>query len=142
MRRSARLLKKYIFSACTTLLCACAVAAGGDVGSKLPLMAGLLVSVAADWLLAHQKEGGNRFLYGVIGFFFAHLMFAWYAFERFAFSRGALIACLILLAGYIVYMALRMLPRGGKGAEAAADAVHAGEPAEPVLRPFHGRGPA
>ena len=51
----------------------------------------------------------------MIGFFFAHLMFAWYAFERFAFSRGALIACLILLAGYIVYMALRMLPRVAKG---------------------------
>lgn len=106
---------KYVFSACTTILCACAVAASGQVGAKAALIAGLCISVAADWFLAHQKEGGNRFLYGVMGFFAAHCMFAWYALMRFSYNTYALYAALALLVVYILYMALRMLPKTEKG---------------------------
>lgn len=109
---------KYIFSACMSLLSACAVAASGQARLKLALIAGLLVSVVADWFLAHQKGHSGRFLYGVIGFFAAHCMFAWYAAMRFSFSMSALAIALVLLAAYGVYMALRLLPGVESGLKA------------------------
>lgn len=109
---------KYVFSACMSLLSACAVAASGQARLKLALVAGLLVSVVADWFLAHQKEHSERFLYGVIGFFAAHCMFAWYAAMRFRFSLPALVIALALMAVYCAYMALRMLPRVEAGLKA------------------------
>ena len=109
---------KYVFSACMSILCACAVAASGQTRLKLALVAGLLISVAADWFLAHQKGHSERFLHGVIGFFAAHCMFAWYAAMRFSFSMPALVIALALLALYFVYMALRILPGVGHGLKA------------------------
>lgn len=109
---------KYVFSACMSLLSACAAAASGQAQLKLALVAGLLISVVADWFLAHQKGHSERFLYGVIGFFTAHCMFAWYAAMRFRFSTSVLVIALALLAIYCVYMALRMLPRVEAGLKA------------------------
>lgn len=108
-------LNKYIFSALTTLLCALAVSASGDVPTKITLVAGLLVSIVADWCLAHQKMGESMFLYGVMGFFAAHCMFAWYAFTRYSFSIPALAIALTLLVGYAIYLAIRLLPRVDAG---------------------------
>lgn len=104
-------LGKYLFSALTTLLCALAVSASGGVPEKVPLIAGLLVSIVADWCLAHQKAGENMFLYGVMGFFAAHCLFAWYTFSRFSYSIPALAVALVLLAGYAVYLFVRLMPR-------------------------------
>lgn len=104
-------LGKYVFSALTTLLCALAVSASGNVPLKVPLVAGLLVSIVADWCLAHQKAGESMFLYGIMGFFAAHCLFAWYAVGRFSFSLPALVVALALLAGYAVYLLVRLMPR-------------------------------
>lgn len=104
----------YVFSACTSVLCACAVALSPNPAGKLPLIAGLLVSVMADWFLAHQNGGQNRFLYGVMGFFAAHCMFAWYALKRFAFRWEILATALVLLAIYTVYMSFRELRAADK----------------------------
>jgi hypothetical protein len=108
-------LGKYIFSALATLLCALAVSASGGVPFKVPLIAGLLVSIVADWCLAHQKAGENMFLYGVAGFFAAHCLFAWYAVERFSYNLPALVVALTLLAGYAVYLFVRLMPRVDAG---------------------------
>lgn len=102
--------RKYVFSALTSVFCACAVAASGDMVQKLTLIAGLLVSVVADWYLAHQAGHPNRFLYGVIGFFMAHCLFGAYACVRFAFNVPAAVVAGVLLIVYSVYMAKRMLP--------------------------------
>lgn len=108
-------LGHYAFSAATTLLCACAAACSRNVGLKLALVAGLLVSVVADWFLAHQKIDSNRFLYGVLGFFAAHCLFAWQAGMRFSFNTAFLVIALVLLVGYGVYMAARVLPKVESG---------------------------
>ncbi len=104
-------LGRYVFSALTTLLCALAVSASGGVPAKVPLIAGLLVSIVADWYLAHQNAGDNMFLYGVVGFFAAHGLFAWYALRRFSYNLPALVIALVLLAGYAVYLLVRLMPR-------------------------------
>ncbi len=103
-------LGQYLFSMLTTLLCALAVSASGSVPQKVALIAGLLVSIVADWYLAHQKAGEHMFLYGVMGFFVAHGLFAWYALPRYSYHLSVLVIALILLAGYGVYLFVRIMP--------------------------------
>lgn len=99
----------YIFSACMSLLCACAAAAADAPADRWILAAGLAVSVIADWFLAHQSGRPERFLYGVAGFFVAHCLFSWYGFMRYAFNMPALCISLGLLLVYAVYMGARLL---------------------------------
>jgi uncharacterized membrane protein YhhN len=108
-------LGNYIFSACTTLLCACAAALSAAGASKWAIAAGLLVSIAGDWFLAHQRPGAGRFLYGVILFLIAHCLFSVSAAMRFKFSAGALAAAAVLAVCYGLYMYLRILPRVDSG---------------------------
>lgn len=103
-------LGNYIYSAAATLLCALAVGASGDVPAKIPLVAGLVISIAADWFLAHQGKGENRFLYGVMGFFAAHCLFLLYALGRFTYGMPALAFSITLLIAYAIYLWVRILP--------------------------------
>lgn len=100
----------YIYSALISAFTGAAVLFGGAGKDRLLLAAGLFVSVLADWFLCHQSGRSERFLYGVTGFFIAHCLFAAYAAVRYSFSLPALIAAVILLAGYGAYMYLRALP--------------------------------
>ena len=112
------LLGRYVFSAATSLLCAVSVLCSRNPMTKLALVAGLLISVAADYFMAHQVSGGNRFLYGVLCFFAAHCMFAWQAGMRFSFEIAPLAVALALLAVYCVYAGARMLPKVESGLRA------------------------
>ena len=99
----------YIYSALITALCGVSVLfTSGGINNRL-LAAGLFVSVVADWFLNHQSGHSERFLYGVIGFFIAHCLFAGYAAVR-RFSLGAHIATAVLLIGFGIYMYMRVLP--------------------------------
>lgn len=104
----------YFFSALVSALCGCAVLLSGGVVHNLPIAAGLFVSIAADWFLAHQKGHPERFLYGVVGFFIAHCLFGAHALMRFAFNMPAVIVAAALLVCYIIYMARRVLHRVDK----------------------------
>lgn len=100
----------YIYSALITSLCGISVifTAGGI--NKWLLAVGLFVSVVADWFLNHQSGHGERFLYGVIGFFIAHCLFVAYAAVRYRFGAAGFAAALMLLIGFGAYMIFRALP--------------------------------
>lgn len=108
-------LGNYILSACTTLLCALAAALSAAGAPRWVIAAGFLASVTGDWFLAHQRPGGNRFLYGVIFFFIAHCLFSASAAMRFCFNVPALAVAAVLATGYGLYMYIRILPRVDAG---------------------------
>jgi len=108
-------LGNYIFSALTSVFSAAAVAACGMDAHNWPMAAGLMVSVAADWFLAHQGKSTGRFLCGVGLFFAAHCLFSVSAAMRMQFNVPALVVSLVLIIAYAAYMALRILPNVAKG---------------------------
>ncbi len=101
---------KYAFSALTSLACAfIALLPGPDADGGL-LALGLLLSVAGDYMLAHQKGRPAFFLYGVAGFGAAHLAFILFAARRFAFAPLAFGFIAVLAALYALYLSRRVLP--------------------------------
>lgn len=101
---------KYIYSACISLMCGCAVALSGSGNLRILLAVGLFVSVIADWFLAHQSGHSNYFLYGVGGFFIAHCFFGGYALCRYSFGIPQLVIAAVLLAAYCIYLGVRVMP--------------------------------
>lgn len=101
---------RYVFSALTSLCCAAVIAGAGMDGGGGLVIAGLLISVAGDWLLAHPKRVGNAFLLGVACFAVGHVLFAIYAARRFRFSPWAAALVALLAAGYAVYLRRSVLP--------------------------------
>ncbi len=112
---------RYIFSALVSLSCALiAVTTGGAEPGRAALMgAGLLVSVAGDYLLAHQRGKSGRFIAGVAAFGAAHVIFMAYALCRFQFRPLAFGFAMALAGLYAVYLVRRVLP-GQPGAMKAA----------------------
>lgn len=100
----------YIYSALISAFSGAAVLFCNAGKDRLLLAAGLFVSVVADWFLCHQSGHSERFLYGVIGFFVAHCLFAAYAVARYSFNVPAVIAAAVLFAGFGAYMYFRALP--------------------------------
>lgn len=105
----------YIYSALISAFAGGAVLCSGGGKDRLMLAAGLFASVVADWFLCHQSGHSERFLYGVIGFFVAHCLFAAYAGMRFSFNVPALAVTAALLVGFGAYMYLRALPHVPQG---------------------------
>ena len=104
--------KKYVFSALVTLTCAAIIPFENGF-----MLLGFILSVAGDYLLAHQKGHPNRFLFGVAFFALAHLAFILHAasgvlwsWRHFSFRPLALILALALAALYAAYLARRILP--------------------------------
>lgn len=102
--------RKYVFSALTSLSCAAvALIADADAGGWL-MAAGLAVSVAGDYLLAHQRGRPERFLYGVALFGAAHVIFMIYAARGYTFRPLALGFIATLGLFYAMYLARSVLP--------------------------------
>ncbi|MBR3504850.1 MAG: hypothetical protein IKO07_11515 [Clostridia bacterium] len=101
---------KYVFSAFVSLSCAFIVLIGGGSARAFSLAAGLLVSVAGDYLLAHQKGKPMRFIAGVALFGAAHLIFMAYALWAFKFRPLALVFIALLAICYALYLTKRVLP--------------------------------
>ena len=101
----------YIYSALITAACALVSLISGLKDAGFLLFAGLAVSIAGDWFMAHQSRGPFNFFFGVGGFGVAHLLFIAYALRRFRFSPAALAVIIALLAGYALYFALRVYPK-------------------------------
>lgn len=112
--------KGYIFSPLVTLSCA-AIAA-----PFAPVMAiALIASAVGDWFLAHKGNDLVMYLMGIIGFFLAHVVFIVHAILQALGSahailflgqnirippvRAGLITGIILLAGYLPYLLLRVI---------------------------------
>lgn len=103
---------KYVFSALVSLSCALIVIVGGghEPGRAALMAIGLAVSVAGDYLLAHQHGHSERFIAGVAAFGAAHLIFMVYALCAFRFRPLALGLIAVLAALYAAYLSRSVLP--------------------------------
>lgn len=102
---------RYIFSALITAACALAALLSGPKNALWLLIAGLVMSIAGDWFMAHQRRSPLNFFFGVGGFGIAHMLFIAYALTRWRFCPWALAAAVALLIGYALYFVLRVYPR-------------------------------
>ena len=101
--------ERYLFSALTSLACAAIILPTGS--GRALLLSGLLISVAGDWLLAHQKAVPNAFICGVACFGVGHVLFALYAARRFVWDPWATALTALLAAFYALYLGRGVLPR-------------------------------
>ena len=102
--------RKYVFSALVTLSCAVIALIPGVDASGLIMAAGLLFSIAGDYLLAHQHGKSAVFIEGVACFGIAHVLFILYAVQRFMFRPLAVGFIIVLAAFYALYLTRRVLP--------------------------------
>lgn len=99
--------KKYIYSALTTASCLLIALISGAPG-WIWVAAGFALSIAGDFFMNRK----NGFLFGIMGFFCAHVCFLGYAIRAFGeFSMFCAILALLLCAGYAAFLALRVYPR-------------------------------
>lgn len=76
----------------------------------LALVAGLICSMAGDWFL-HNKSRDERFyLFGIGGFLLAHCCYLIHILNRYQANNTVLIIGLLLLIGYGLFVAKRILP--------------------------------
>jgi|GEM_PF-1480825 len=102
--------RRYVFSALVSLACAVIVLFSGVKAGGQLLALGLLLSVAGDYLLAHQRGRSNRFLLGVAFFGLAHVAFILDAARRWTFRPLAAGLIAVLAALYTVYLTRSVLP--------------------------------
>ena len=101
----------FALNAIVSLSCAAIVLAAR--GAVSPLFFGLIVSVAADWFMAHKAGRTSWYLCGIGGFFAAHALFLWDVLMDASLAPLPFIAFALLAAGYGLYLARRILPRVG-----------------------------
>lgn len=98
---------KYIYSALTTLSCAIIALISGAPG-WMWAASGFILSIAGDFFM-NRKDG---FLFGIAGFFCAHVCFMAYALFHFGeFSIYSASVGALIIIGYAVFLALRVYPR-------------------------------
>lgn len=104
----ARLITcKYIFSALTTASCLVVVCVSGASGWAW-VAAGLLASIVGDYFM--NRERG--FLYGIMGFFCAHMCFLGFAIYSFgALNIYCILTAALMCVCFIAFLALRIYPR-------------------------------
>lgn len=99
----------FALNAIVSLSCAAIVLAAR--GAVSPLFFGLIVSVAADWFMAHKAGRTGWYLCGIGGFFAAHALFLWDVLLDASLAPLPFLAFALLAAGYGLYLARRILPR-------------------------------
>lgn len=99
----------FALNAIVSLSCAAIVLAVR--GAVSPLFFGLIVSVAADWFMAHKAGRTGWYLCGIGGFFAAHALFLWDVLLDASLAPLPFLAFALLAAGYGLYLARRILPR-------------------------------
>ena len=99
----------FALNAIVSLSCAAIVLAVR--GAISPLFFGLIVSVAADWFMAHKAGRTGWYLCGIGGFFAAHALFLWDVLLDASLAPLPFLAFALLAAGYGLYLARRILPR-------------------------------
>lgn len=99
----------FALNAIVSLSCAAIVLAVR--GAISPLFFGLIVSVAADWFMAHKAGRTGWYLCGIGGFFAAHALFLWDVLRDASLAPLPFLAFALLAAGYGLYLARRILPR-------------------------------
>ena len=99
----------FALNAIVSLSCAAIVLAAR--GAISPLFFGLIVSVAADWFMAHKAGRTGWYLCGIGGFFAAHALFLWDVLLDASLAPLPFLAFALLAAGYGLYLARRILPR-------------------------------
>ena len=99
----------FALNAIVSLSCAAIVLAAR--GAVSPLFFGLIVSVAADWFMAHKAGRTGWYLCGIGGFFAAHALFLWDVLLDASLAPLPVLAFALLAAGYGLYLARRILPR-------------------------------
>ena len=99
----------FALNAIVSLSCAAIVLAVR--GAVSPLFFGLIVSVAADWFMAHKAGRTGWYLCGIGGFFAAHALFLWDVLLDASLAPLPFLALALLAAGYGLYLARRILPR-------------------------------
>lgn len=98
--------RKYFFSALTTLACALIALPHAPI-----LTIGLVLSCAGDYFLGHKNGRDEIYALGIAGFFLGHALFIVDAACRAHFTALPLIIGGVMLVGYILYLALRVLPK-------------------------------
>ena len=101
----------FALNAIVSLSCAAIVLAAR--GAVSPLFFGLIVSVAADWFMAHKAGRTGWYLCGIGGFFAAHALVLWDVLLDASLAPLPFLAFALLAAGYGLYLARRSasLPR-------------------------------
>ncbi len=99
----------FALNAIVSLSCAAIVLAAR--GAVSPLFFGLIVSVAADWFMAHKAGRTGWYLCGIGGFFAAHALFLWDVLLDASLAPLPFLAFALLAAGYGLYLARHILPR-------------------------------
>ena len=99
----------FALNAIVSLSCAAIVLAVR--GAVSPLFFGLIVSVAADWFMAHKAGRTGWYLCGIGGFFAAFALFLWDVLLDASLAPLPFLAFALLAAGYGLYLARRILPR-------------------------------
>ena len=100
---------RYPFSAAVTLTCLVSVFLWADPR----ILAAYGFSVIGDWFMAHSggKNGDRNLLFGIVGFFLAHVCFLLFSAGRADFSHLLpLVPCALLAAGYAVFLVRKLYP--------------------------------
>jgi hypothetical protein len=101
---------KYAWNVGVTLGCAILLLLSEFRAASYCMIAGLLASLAGDYFMGHRYGKMIRYVYGISGFFVAHIFFVLYGAKGFALRPWAIVLGIVLLAGYSVYLKARILP--------------------------------
>ena len=101
---------RYFWNIGVTGTCVLILTMAGKTAALFPMIAALLISIAGDYFMAHQKNAPRNYLLGVSGFFLAHAVFIIYAVSRPQNWPLAGACALVLAAGYIPYALRCVLP--------------------------------
>jgi uncharacterized membrane protein YhhN len=73
----------------------------------LLIMAAFLFSIVGDWFLSNMNGDAGMFIFGIVFFFFAHIGYFLFALMN---GRMKRIFTFILLAGYLLFFAIKLYP--------------------------------
>lgn len=99
----------YILSPMITLSCMAIAALSGREARMLTACA-YVFSVIGDFFLQHKSISKNSYIYGIAGFFMAHTCFFMYALVMLRWSILTLIAAVVLLIGYGIFVIKKLHP--------------------------------
>ena len=102
--------KNFIYNACATATCAILLLATPNPLPILPVILCLLISIAGDYFMGHQKASELFYLFGIATFFLAHACLIWYSANKLDYSPWQLWIGIALAVAYGIYLAFRVLP--------------------------------
>ncbi len=106
---------KYIFNPMITISCM-AIAAFSGAHARTYVCIAYLFSVIGDFFLCHKKIHKDSYLFGIAGFFMAHLGYLIYALSNAAIGEASVAVASVLVIVYGAYLFIRLYP--------ALDSVH------------------